>query len=157
MKKPKIKSLSRLTFAIWAVTLSGVLSASVHARASTSDSLTSQLIKTKAGITINYVVQGDPNGPVIVLLHGAGDSRHSWEHVLPLLPTKYRVYAITLRGHGLSDHPETGYTRSDFAADILDILDQLHIYHVTLVGHSLAALSRKKSPSRIQIIWTGSC
>ena len=88
---------------------------------------TSLLIHVKTGITLNYVVQGNPQGPVIVLLHGAGDSWHSYDRVLSLIPEKYRVYAITLRGHGLSDHPETGYTRADFAADILDFLDQLQI------------------------------
>jgi pimeloyl-ACP methyl ester carboxylesterase len=109
------------------------------AHAAPKDSPTSLLIRVKTGITLNYVVQGDPQGPIIVLLHGAGDSWHSYERVLQLLPEKYRVYAITLRGHGLSDHPETGYARADFAADILDLLDQLHIHHATLVGHSLGS------------------
>jgi len=108
------------------------------------DGLTSLLIKLHSGVTLNYVVQGDSQGPVIVLLHGAGDSWHSYERVLPLLPSKYRVYAVTLRGHGLSDHPETGYSRADFAADILDFLDQLHIQHATLVGHSLGSFVAQK-------------
>jgi pimeloyl-ACP methyl ester carboxylesterase len=103
------------------------------------DGLTEQLIQLKSGITLDYVVQGNPQGTVIVLLHGAGDSWHSYERVLPLLPSSYRVYAVTLRGHGLSDHPETGYTRTDFAGDILNFLDQLQIHHATLVGHSLGS------------------
>src|SRR5260370_42254338 len=70
------------------------------------EELTSLLYKTKAGLTLNYVRQGDPKGPVIVLLHGAGDSWHSYDRVVPLIPKRYRVYAIALRGHGLSDHPE---------------------------------------------------
>jgi pimeloyl-ACP methyl ester carboxylesterase len=144
MIKPEVKFLSSRMLAMWAIVLSAVLTANVPAPASTSDSLTSQLIKTKTGVTLNYVVQGNPNGSVIVLLHGAGDSWHSWERVLPLLPAKYRVYAITLRGHGFSDHPETGYTRADFAVDILDVLDQLHIHHATLVGHSLGSFVAQK-------------
>ena len=104
-----------------------------------SDELTSQLIKLHSGITLNYVVQGKADGPVIVLLHGAGDSWHSYQRVLPLIPSNYRVYAVTLRGHGLSDHPSTGYSRTDFAGDILDLLDQLKIQHATLVGHSLGS------------------
>ncbi|HEY0161131.1 MAG TPA: alpha/beta hydrolase [Edaphobacter sp.] len=103
------------------------------------DRLTSQDIKLPDGITLNYVVQGDPSGPVIVLLHGAGDSWHSYDRVYPLLPSSYRVYAITLRGHGLSDHPAAGFSRADFAGDILEFLDQLHLQHVTLVGHSLGS------------------
>ncbi len=113
-------------------------------RNETSNQPTSLLIKVRTGITLNYVVQGDPDGQVIVLLHGSGDSWHSYERVLPLIPAKYRVYAVTLRGHGLSDHPVTGYTRADFAADILDFLDQLKIHHATLVGHSLGSFVAQK-------------
>jgi non-heme chloroperoxidase len=102
------------------------------------------LIHLKTGVTLNYVVQGKADGPVIVLLHGAGDSWHSYERVLPLLPPQYRVYAITLRGHGLSDHPETGYSRADFAGDILDFMNQLNIHHATLVGHSLGSFVAQK-------------
>ncbi len=108
------------------------------------DRITALDIKLKNGLTLNYVVQGNPQGPVIVLLHGAGDSWHSYERVLPLLPASYRVYAVTLRGHGLSDHPETGYSRANFAEDILDFLDELKLQHVTLVGHSLGSFVAQK-------------
>lgn len=101
--------------------------------------LTTAFIKVETGITLQYVAQGDPKGPVVVLLHGAGDSRHSWELALPHLPKAYRVYAVTLRGHGLSDHPVSGYARSDFAADITSLLQKLDLRNVTLVGHSLGS------------------
>ncbi len=101
--------------------------------------LTTAFVKVSTGVTLQYVVQGDPNGPVVVLLHGAGDSWHSWELVLPYLRRHLRVYAVTLRGHGLSDHPATGYTRAEFAADITAWLKQLNLRDVTLVGHSLGS------------------
>lgn len=115
-----------------------------QAQSASKDRAVSQDIKLKNGITLNYVVQGAPKGPVVVLLHGAGDSWHSYERVLPLLPASYRVYAVTLRGHGLSDHPDTGYSRADFAEDILDFIEQLKLEHVTLVGHSLGSLVAQK-------------
>lgn len=101
--------------------------------------LTTAFVKVDTGITLQYVAQGDPKGPVVVLLHGAGDSWHSWELVLPHLPRTYRTYAVTLRGHGLSDHPVKGYARSDFAADITSLLAKLDLRGVTLVGHSLGS------------------
>ena len=118
----------------------------VAARAASGeqDELTSLLYKTKAGLTLNYVQQGDPKGRVIVLLHGAGDSWHSYDRVFPLIPKHYRVYAITLRGHGLSDHPESGFSSADFAGDILDFLDGMKIHHATLVGHSLGSFVAQK-------------
>ncbi|WP_213807126.1 alpha/beta hydrolase [Granulicella sp. dw_53] len=111
---------------------------------SSEDGLVSLLHTTKAGITLNYVEQGDPKGPVIVLLHGAGDSWHSYDRVFPLIPYRFHVYAITLRGHGLSDHPEKGFSSMDFAGDILDFLDAKNIHHATLVGHSLGSFVAQK-------------
>jgi pimeloyl-ACP methyl ester carboxylesterase len=130
--------------AFFAVSIIGGMLHGQTASAPTDERVTSLLIKLKSGITLNYVVQGDPQGAAIVLLHGAGDSWHSYQRVLPLIPASFRVYAVTLRGHGLSDHPETGYARADFATDILDFLDQLQIRHATLVGHSLGSFVAQK-------------
>lgn len=109
------------------------------AAAEPPNGLTTQFVKVETGLTLQYVVQGDPKGPVIVLLHGAGDSWHSWELALPHIPKSHRVYAVTLRGHGLSDHPASGYARSDFASDITSLIKMLDLKNVTLVGHSLGS------------------
>jgi pimeloyl-ACP methyl ester carboxylesterase len=113
--------------------------ASLPGSARAQSALTTAFVKVETGMTLQYVVQGDPKGPVVVLLHGAGDSWHSWELVLPHLPKTFRVYAVTLRGHGLSDHPASGYARADFAADITSLLRMLNLRNVTLVGHSLGS------------------
>ena len=126
----------RLALSLFAA---GALFFSLPLHAQEDRALSAHLLQTKSGITLEYVEQGDPKGPAIVLLHGAGDSWHSYERVLPLLPARYHVYAVTLRGHGLSDHPASGYLRTDFAGDIADLLEQLKITHATLVGHSLGS------------------
>lgn len=119
--------------------LSTFLLATLALPAGAQPGLTTTFVKVETGMTLQYVAQGDPKGPVVVLLHGAGDSWHSWELVLPHLPRTFRVYAVTLRGHGLSDHPATGYARADFAADITSLLRKLDLRDVTLVGHSLGS------------------
>jgi len=140
LSKGALMKQSTKASAIFLPLLLGLLANSTtHLPAQQSPTLTENLIQVKSGVTLDYVEQGAANGPVIVLLHGAGDSWHSYERVLPLLPTNYHVYAITLRGHGLSDHPVSGYLRSDFAGDILDFLAQKKISHATLVGHSLGS------------------
>jgi non-heme chloroperoxidase len=101
----------------------------------------SSVVTLPSGVTLHYVVQGDPAGEVVVLLHGAGDSWHSYDLVYPLLPASYRVYGVTLRGHGWSDHPSSGYAREDFAADITAFLAALDLKGVTLVGHSLGSFA----------------
>lgn len=152
----KVRSFRRIFVAVIAAF---ALSAVAQQRSSEP---VSGLIHLKTGIALDYIVQGKSDGPVIVFLHGAGDSWHSYERVLPLLPAEYRVYAVTLRGHGMSDHPETGYQRKDFAADILDFLDQLKIHHATLVGHSLGSFVAQKTAeldtdhlSRLVLIGSG--
>jgi pimeloyl-ACP methyl ester carboxylesterase len=99
----------------------------------------SALIKLPSGITLHYAVQGPPGGTPVVLLHGIGDSWRSYELVLPHLPERYRVVAVTFRGHGWSDRPDSGYRREDYAADVSQLLGALDLRNVTLVGHSLGS------------------
>jgi len=110
-----------------------------------ADALTTSLLKTESGVVLHYVAQGDPKGPVVVLVHGIGDSWHSWELVLPRIPKTFRTYAITLRGHGLSDHPPSGYSRADFGMDISGFLAGLDLRNVCLVGHSLGSFAAQEA------------
>ena len=91
-------------------------------------------------MTLSYLDQGDGAGPAIVLLPGLTDSWRSYERVLPLLPSSLRVIAVSLRGHGDSDKPDSGYRAKDFAGDVSALLDQLEISSVVVVGHSSAGL-----------------
>ena len=127
---------SKLVLRLFATIAFSGLAASAAAQPA---SLTTAFVKVDTGMTLQYVVQGDPKGPVIVLLHGAGDSWHSWELALPHIPKTYRTYAVTLRGHGLSDHPAKGYSRAEFASDVTALLKMLNLRDVTLVGHSLGS------------------
>jgi len=111
------------------------------------------LVKLPSGVTLHYAVQGRPGGPPLVLLHGIGDSWRSFELVLPHIPDRYRVYALSLRGHGYSDGPAAGYRQKDFAADVAAFLEALDLRGVTLVGHSLGSFVAQnvavKDPGRI--------
>jgi pimeloyl-ACP methyl ester carboxylesterase/tetratricopeptide (TPR) repeat protein len=91
------------------------------------------------GVRLDYVEQGDPKGTPVVLLHGFTDSWHSYERVLPHLPSSMRVMALTLRGHGGSSKPATGYTSSDFADDVAAFLDVMGLESVVVVGHSMGS------------------
>lgn len=123
-----------------AVALLGVSVVSAQGRVSASPpALTTGFAKVDTGVTLQYVAQGDPKAAPIVLLHGVGDSWHSWDLVFPHLPPSVRVVAVTLRGHGLSDHPAKGYGRADFAGDVGALIRQLDLKGVTLVGHSLGS------------------
>ena len=91
------------------------------------------------GVTLHYLVQGEPAGRPVILLHGYTDSRASFDRILPALPSSWRVYAVDQRGHGRSTRPPAGYAVSDLASDVLAFMDSLRIGSATLVGHSMGS------------------
>lgn len=76
------------------------------------------------------------SGPVIVMLHGVGDSSTTWEPVHAKLAQRFTVIAPDLLGHGESDKPHADYSLASFANGLRDLLTVLEIDRVTLVGHS---------------------
>lgn len=91
------------------------------------------------GVRLAYVEQGPREGMPVILLHGLSDSHHSYDLVRPLLPGRWRVFAVTMRGHGLSDKPETGYAMRDFARDVAAFMDAVGLERAVLVGHSMSS------------------
>ena len=76
-------------------------------------------------------------GIPVLLLHGATDSWRSFERVLPHLPDSIRAIAVTQRGHGDSSRPEGGYRTSDFAADLVALMDELDLETAVIAGHCM--------------------
>ena len=72
----------------------------------------------------------------LVLLHAIADSWRSFKRVLPHLPASIHTVALTQRGHGDASRPETGYRSRDFAADLADFMDALHIEAAVIAGGS---------------------
>lgn len=76
------------------------------------------------GNTIAYDLTGE--GPLVVLAHGIGDSRHSYRFVAPALAEAgYRVANVDLRGCGDSSLGWDGYRRTDIAADLVALVRHL--------------------------------
>ncbi|MBQ1763834.1 MAG: alpha/beta fold hydrolase [Aquincola sp.] len=62
-------------------------------------------IELPGGLRLHYRDQGDRLRPVLVLLHGYGDSYATWEAWGQALQDRYRVISLDLPGHGLSAAP----------------------------------------------------
>ena len=92
------------------------------------------------GLALSCADQGGPSEPTVVLMPGATDSLWSYATVLDHLPGSVRAIAVSPRGHGDSDKPETGYGIEDFAADLVCLLDALDIERAVLAGHSSSSL-----------------
>jgi pimeloyl-ACP methyl ester carboxylesterase len=85
---------------------------------------------------------GDPGDPPVVLLHGGGQTRHSWGTTLGAVADRgWHAYAVDLRGHGESDWaPDGDYTLDAFAGDVVEISDAFDTPPV-LVGASLGGIA----------------
>jgi len=89
------------------------------------------------GIRLHYLDWGG-SGDVLLFLAGMGCNAHIFDHFAPRFTDKFHVIALTRRGHGESDHPETGYDVDTLAEDIRQFMEVLEIDKAILVGHSLA-------------------
>jgi pimeloyl-ACP methyl ester carboxylesterase len=87
------------------------------------------------GLTLHVVDYGG-EGPPLLLVHGTGMVAQVWSPVAAELQDSFRVLALDRRGHGESDKPETGYQRTDIAADIGGVIDALGIEGCAAIGHS---------------------
>ncbi len=90
---------------------------------------------TVSGIRIRYLVRG--SGPPVLMIHGFGGFLETWAFNIPPLSRRYRVYAVDLPGHGLSDKPKSGYTTAFAIEHAEAIMETLGIERAILVGHSL--------------------
>ncbi len=86
---------------------------------------------------------GDDRGPVdgqlIILLHGGGQTRHSWKSTADqLIESGYRVVTYDARGHGDSGWSDLdGYSLESFALDLFEIVKSIGAPNPVLVGASL--------------------
>jgi pimeloyl-ACP methyl ester carboxylesterase len=79
------------------------------------------------------------DGPAILFLAGMGGTAHIYDDLAPRLLDRFRVVALTRRGHGVSSHAvdTSTYTLDPLTDDIRIVLDSLGIRRVSLVGHSI--------------------
>jgi len=91
------------------------------------------------GINLHYLDWGG-DGETLLFLTGMGCSAHLFDKIAPRFTDKFRVLALTRRGQGESDYPESGYDADTLIDDILDFMNSLNIDKAILAGHSMAGL-----------------
>jgi len=97
-------------------------------------SFRTQMVPTNG--TSLYVRVGG-QGPAVVLLHGFGDTGDMWAPLAADLMKDHTVIVPDLRGMGLSEHPDSGYTKKNQAVDIAGVMDALKIERAALVTHDI--------------------
>lgn len=110
-------------------------------------------LKLGSSPELSYWEQGRGSARAVVLIPGPTDSWRSYVPVLVSIPDHLRVVAVSLRGHGDSSRPPTGYRIEDLASDIVPFLNGLGIQRAVLVGHSGSCLVARRvaldAPDRV--------
>lgn len=78
----------------------------------------------------------------IVFVHGVNGSSESWRPQVEALRASHRVVTFDQRGHGDSDEwAAPGGLIETLGGDLADVLEQLDLTDVVLVGHSLGGIA----------------
>ncbi len=96
------------------------------------------------GVRLAVQESGDPNGQAVIFIHGLLGSRLNWEKQInsPRLQ-RYRMITYDLRGHGLSDKPESieAYRNGRrYADDLATVLEATAGKRPVLVGWSMGGV-----------------
>lgn len=92
----------------------------------------------------NVKIHGKQNSPTLMLAHGFGCDQNMWRFMLPELEKYYQLVLFDYVGSGNS--LLTGYstekyaTLEGYAEDITDIIDELQLRDVTIIGHSVSSI-----------------
>jgi glutamate/tyrosine decarboxylase-like PLP-dependent enzyme/pimeloyl-ACP methyl ester carboxylesterase len=78
-----------------------------------------------------------PGGTPVLMLHGLWDDWRVFADLAPHLARERHVAAVDLRGHGQSSKPAAGYSFSDYAADIGELIPVVSDGAVDLVAYSM--------------------
>jgi pimeloyl-ACP methyl ester carboxylesterase len=87
-------------------------------------------------VRFHYLDWGGGGTPLL-LLAGLGCTAHVFAELAPHLSDRFRVLALTRRGHGLTDQVRSGHALVDAAEDARRLLDALGIESAHVVGHSM--------------------
>ncbi len=86
-------------------------------------------------MSLHYQIVGEGGTPLL-LIHGLFGSADNWRGIARHLSKTRQVISVDLRNHGRSfQHPQQNYPL--MAADIADVLTELEIDKVHILGHSI--------------------
>lgn len=94
-------------------------------------------ITTGDGVRIAYRFDGASDRPVLLLSNSIGTDLHMWDGQVPALTEHFRVLRYDARGHGASDVPSGPYSLDRLGRDVVELLDQLGLERVHVLGLSL--------------------
>lgn len=94
------------------------------------------------GVALAGDVRGPEDGPVALLLHGGGQTRHSWGGTADAIAARgIRAVSIDARGHGESSWaPDGDYRATTQARDVASVIEQMGTLPV-IIGASMGGIT----------------
>src|ERR1700741_3603099 len=94
-------------------------------------------VKAKDGAEIFYKDWGPKSAQAILFSHGWPLSSDDWDKQMVFFGEKgYRVIAHDRRSHGRSSQTWDGNNMDQYADDLAELIEQLDLRDIVLVGHS---------------------
>ena len=117
-------------------------------------------LKGRNGLAIAADTWGNPDAPLVLLLHGGGQTRHAWKGTGEALSSAgFKTYSLDARGHGDSGWDENGdYSQDAMIDDLVAILEEMGEPHPVLVGASmgggvsLCAIGQRRVAARALVL-----
>lgn len=114
------------------------------------EGVTHSFIESRA---VKFHVAEAGAGEPLVLLHGWPQHWYMWRLLIPELARHYRVIAPDLRGFGWTDATRDGYEKENLATDMLELLSEMGIDRIRLIGHDwggwIGYLMCLRAPQRV--------
>ena len=88
-------------------------------------------------VVLHYVEAGEPENPLVVLLHGFPEFWYAWRHQIEALAAEFHVVAPDLRGYNRSEKPPgvDSYRLDRLTGDVTDLIDHFGAERASVVGH----------------------
>lgn len=110
---------------------------------------------TTSGGTV-YEIDGPEDAPVVVLIHGLGMNRGTWDRYVPALADRYRVVRYDLAGHGETPPSSDTPDLTMFSDQCIELMDELGIDSAAMVGFSLGGMINRRiaidHPARVSAL-----
>ena len=88
--------------------------------------------------TIDYQRSGEGD-ITLVFVHGSYIDKTYWNDQVEYFSKKFSIVTIDLPGHGKSSRDRSSWSIMGFADDVVEVIKQLKLQNVILIGHSIGA------------------
>ncbi len=96
-----------------------------------------EIVRTSDSVTLSYKIYGSGD-TTLLFLHGWAINKSYWDSQVEFFSPAYKIVTVDLAGFGESDTTRRDYQFDRYAKDISELITQLELKNVVLIGHSMS-------------------